>query len=650
MDLHLYSIMMPDTDHLEEICQDIKRQVETGVASCPLFEMTLVPEGTPPVDKAGEMCARFGKFQKRLKELGMPSGVLVQASIGHGWVLSEMFPYQPYVSLDQGKEYTIVCPYDRGFRSYIKNVFSTIAAQHPDTIMLDDDFRLMFARDGGACGCPLHVAAFNKQAGTDFTRQQIWEAVHLPGSEGDRYNEILLKTQQEALLDCAREMRKGIDEVDPTIPGSFCCVGNNAENGAEIAKIMAGNGNPVVVRINNGNYTPAGARFFSDVFLRAAQPIAKLRDQVDVILAETDTCPQNRYSTGAMSLHTHFTGTLLEGAQGAKHWITRLSSYEPQSGEYYRTILARYAGFYRKIADLVPRLAWQGLRIPVSAKPCFDFRRDISGMSAWSSCVLERLGLPIYFSARQGGITCLEGEGDLQFTDEELLQLLSGPMFLASDTAKHLIERGFGEYLGVDVLPWNGAQPSYEYLPEQHNRVKYQQKIMQLVPTDAATQELSAVYHSVSEASREYLFPGVTCYHNKLGGKIFVFSGTPKSVYNLIEAFSFLTWSRKQQLVAMVKAAGRMPVYYPGDAEMYLRSADVTDEAGKPTGTLFCAAFNIGLDPIEQLTLVAEKPVTEITRIASDGSEQPVSFTQKDGVLYLDMPCLTLTPEMLLLR
>ena len=43
--LHLYSIMLLDLEHLDEICQDIKEQYENGVSTCALFKMTLVPEG-----------------------------------------------------------------------------------------------------------------------------------------------------------------------------------------------------------------------------------------------------------------------------------------------------------------------------------------------------------------------------------------------------------------------------------------------------------------------------------------------------------------------------------------------------------------------------------------------------------------------------
>jgi len=644
MDLHLYTIMPLDTDHLEEICQDIRYQYENGTATCALFNMTLVPEGNPPVDKVGVLCAKYALFRDRLREMGLGSGVLVQASIGHGWVLSEMFPFQPFTALDSGHQPQIVCPMDEGFRDYIEHAFAVIAAHEPDTIMLDDDFRLMSFREGNGCGCPLHLAAFNRLAGTDFTREELNSQLRRHDAEGDRYNDIMIRVQKDALIDCARRMRAGIDSVNPALPGSFCCVGNNVECAVEIAEIMAGEGNPTVVRINNGNYTPAGARFFSNVFLRAAQSIAKLEGKVDVILAETDTCPQNRYSTGAMSLHTHFTGTLLEGAKGAKHWITRLSSFEPESGMAYRRVLGKYAGFYRTITDLLPGLTWRGCRIPTSDTPCFDYRRNNSGTNGWSECVLERLGLPMYFSPKTGGIACLEGSVDGAFEDKTIAEMLTGPVFLASDAAERLIERGFGADLGVDVRTWEGPQPSREILPFRSNVTNVQIGYKELVPLSEDVVENSTVYHTVDGVQMQRLFPGTTIYRNIRGGTAFTFCGTPRTAYSLTTAFSFLNYSRKQQLISMMQMAGELPVYYPDDAEVYLRAADMED------GKRFCAVFNIGLDPIDALTLVSDKPVDRIEKLLPDGTFCEVAFTvSEDGTLTLDTPCYTLDPVILVL-
>ena len=638
--LQTYSVMPLDTEHLEEICNDIKNQYESGIASCPLFKMTLVPEGNPPIDKAKIMCEQYALFKKKLSEDNIPSGILVQASIGHGWKLSEPFPYQRFTPLNDGKPQEIVCPYDEGFRDYIYNTLKTVASYSPCHIMIDDDLRLI-GRGSHGCGCPLHIKRFNELAKTNFTGEELDKIISC--GAGKNLTDIYIETQKESLIGAAKAMRAGIDSVNPSIPGSYCCVGNNAEFAYEIASILAGESNPVTVRINNGNYTAGGARFLTAAFQRAAAQIEKLKGKADIILAETDTCPQNRYSTGAMQLHSHFTGTILEGAKGAKHWITRLSAFEPESGIAYRKILAKYNGFYEALAEIVPELEWLGCRIPVNDKPVYHFSdvwdASVDGHNAWSSCVLERLGLPMYFSSAPGGVLCLEDEVFL--SDEQLMKAFEKPMLIASDSAIRLIQRGFGKYIGVYVREHIGNVPSVEKAANG-NIMPVQKKIKELVP-GYKTEEISEVYHTVDNKNFEKLFPGITKYKNELGGTIFVFCGTPNTNYHISEAFSFLNYTRKQQLIEMLQSTDSLPLYYPNDEEVYLRAANTKD------GKLFTAIFNIGLDPIEKLELVCSRKITEISKLTPTGEKEKIDFSEKDDKLILDCPCNTLEPAVLFL-
>ena len=645
--LHLYSIMPLDTDHLEAVCQDILAQYQQGVATCPLFCMTLVPEGNPPADKAALLSGKYKQFRSRLRELGVPSGVLVQATIGHGWRLSEMFPFQRYTSFNSGEETNTACPFDPGFRDYIFNALKTVAAAGPDTIMIDDDFRLI-ARKGRGCACPLHMRRFRELSGTELSREALWEIVSDESHEKClEYTEYMVQAQRESIVETARVMRAGIDAVDPALPGSFCCVGHNAEFAGEVAQILAGKGNPVIIRINNGNYLTASPRSVCNSFRRAASQIAKLRGTADILLAETDTCPQNRYSTGAMPLHTHFTGSLLEGAAGAKQWITRLHAFEPESGKAYRRVLGSHRGFYEALAALVPALRWRGCRIPVCDKPYFRFGSAYDRIAAgfgWASCVLERLGIPHYYSADPGGVVCLEGAAVIdRMEDGALLDILRGPVFLASDAAERLIARGLGRYLGADVRPWTGKAPTNERLFINDNTTNLQVGLRELVPNAPGVIEDSEVFHSVDKVHRERLFPGTTIYKNELGGTVFLFCGTPQAEFNLVEAFAFLNWSRKQQLLRMLAGTGELPVYCPGDEEVYLRAADM------PDGGLFCGVFNIGMDPIETTELVCARAVTRIEKLLPDGSRAAVPF-RRDGDRYiLDTASPVLDPTILFL-
>ncbi len=636
--LYSYTIMALDTEHLEEICQDIKEQYEKGIADCALFSMTLVPEGNPPSDKVTILCKKFAKFQKRLSEMGLSSGILVQATVGHGWILGEMFPYQTHVNFTDGVATRVACPYDEGFKKYIYNVMATIASYNPACVMIDDDFRTIWYK-GEGCACPLHMAEFNKRACTNLSSRELWKIVNEKTELAKKYTDIFIDVQRDSLIETAKVMRAGFDSVNPKLPVSYCCCGNNAEFAYEIASTLAGKGNPVTIRINNGNYTPQGTRFFSRVFHRAATQIAKLKGKADIILAETDTCPQNRYSVSAQGLHTHFTGSILEGVCGAKHWITRLIAYEEKSGIAYRKILGRNRGFYEKLAELQPSLKWRGCRIFVPSTPDFTYGRVKEEWDGWSYYVLERLGLPMYFSSEMGGVVCLEGDVDTRLSNSEILEILKGPVILASDTALNLINRGFGKYLGVDIRTWTGKQPVREIIGINGKHTKIQDKIMEIVPLSEKTVAYSYMCNTTDYENYDPLFPGVTGYTNELGGKIFVFCGSPTSEYSISSGtFSFLNLSRKEQIIDMLRKTGEMPVYFPGDEEVYLKAADINESK------LLCAIFNLGFDTIENVELVCDFNAKGFSYLTPNGDIIPLDFKKEIDKYILNISAKTLDP------
>ena len=130
--MYLYSIMALDTEHLEEICQDIRNQYENGVANCALFMVMLVPEGSPAIDKATIAAEKYILFRDRLREMGLECGILVQCTIGHGYPLDSPFAFQAMHGLSGGAPSNIVCPYDQDFRAYLRSQFATLAACEPN--------------------------------------------------------------------------------------------------------------------------------------------------------------------------------------------------------------------------------------------------------------------------------------------------------------------------------------------------------------------------------------------------------------------------------------------------------------------------------------------------------------------------------------
>ena len=81
---------------------------------------------------------------EELEKRGLNAGILVQATIGHGYSVGVKPPFQNIIAVDGTPSFTI-CPYDEDFRTYIRDGFAEIAKRKPTSIMVDDDFRL-FAR------------------------------------------------------------------------------------------------------------------------------------------------------------------------------------------------------------------------------------------------------------------------------------------------------------------------------------------------------------------------------------------------------------------------------------------------------------------------------------------------------------------------
>ena len=642
--MHSYSIMNLDMEHIDEICADIQSQIENGIAIMPLFMIKLVPEGIPAIDKATPECKKYIIYRDRLRAMGIKSGILAQCTIGHDYALDQMFGFQPYVNLTDGDARYVVCPYDPGFQAYIQQQFAILAQTAPDMIMVDDDFRLIF-RAGKGCACPLHLAQIKKRVNAPVTRADLLARMQAEDSADGLYTNAFVGTQGESLIASARAMRAGIDSVDAHIPGSYCCCGPDSEFAADIAEILAGAGNPVVVRINNSCYTPLGMKRFSwKASQRAALAVDLLRDRVDYILAETDTCPQNRYSTSAAFLHAHFTASIIEGARGAKHWITRLFEYEPGAGVAYRKKLAKYSNFYEELAKIGLSLKWKGCRIPTYREMRLSYRElGFYSSNSWGFTVLERLGVPMYYGSAAGGTVFLDENCCHRFTKAQKKAFLHGNCVLTGEAAEMLAREGFAEYTGVQAEQWTGDHPSFEVLHAIGKRVTPQQKMRKLTPISDAVQICSTVYHLHNGKDSIPLFPGSTCYHNPFGGCVTVFAGTCDTEYAFGTAFSFLCGYRKAQFVNILRENGDLPVYYPEDAEVFLKVAETPDRE------LFCAIFNMGFDPLDELPLTVDRPITRVTRLMPDGTRQPLDFRADGDTLCIQTAVTSPEPAILFL-
>ena len=648
--LYTYSIVPLSEDHFEERVADLIDQHKRNISSVPLFSVIIEPEGDPVWSKGAEIARIYRKYKTELDKAGVPSGILLQSTFGHGTDVMARAPFQ-FMEPMNGRKLFAYCPMDEGVLDHLCKEIKLIAAEHPSVLMLDDDVRIIM-RPGICCGCPLHMAEYNRRMNTSFTKEELNTHLRSHG-QNDPLVQGFVTLMRDTLIHAVTRMRAAVDEVDPSILGVSCTSGDECDSVIYTNPIWCGKGNPTIVRTPNGTYAPITVKYLSDTMRRAAVSGARLRDNgIDITLAECDTIPYNRYGKNARYLHSHFTASLLEGLKGSKHWITRTSSYEPKSGVAFRDVLAKHYGFYEKIAELSDKLTFVGANSCFTEQKWYDFSRNAIWQyhsNCWASNHLERMGLPFYFSNKRYGATFLEDTIARDLPDEEIRAMFEGgSVFMSAQVARDLEARGYGHLLGVSATDFDhgtlGDVMGESFDDDCTLFCKSQKNFMLLTPTSEKTKVLSFNYR-YDDSKLINVSPAVTKFEREDGRFTVVFCGTPATEHNYIEGFSFLNETRKQQLITLLSEAGSLPVYLPSDNELCLRAGYLDD------GRLLAAIFDLGYDPEEKTVLYLEKEPTEIFRLDENGNEIPVSFeATKDGFWSLDTVCEPLYPLVLLIK
>lgn len=646
--LYTYSVIPLTESNFAERCNDIEEQVKNNVCIMPLFLMALVPEGNPVWDKATKMAELYGRYRDELGKRGVECGILVQASLGHGYKITPN-PFQKHIGLfkPDGESLNCCCPEDAEFIKHFCSALTVLAKEHPRAIMIDDDFRILL-KEGCGCACPLHMREFNRRTGLHMTREELAEYI-LTHDENDALTDVFRDIQRDSLIKAITSFRKAVDGVDPTIRGINCTSGQICEAVAYTSRIWAGEGNPSMVRIPNGIYAPLSTRGFSDLIRGTAMGVSNLKNRgVDIILAEADTIPFNRYGKSARYLHAQYTAALLGGTKGAKHWISRTSAFEPDSGKAYRKILKENYGMYEKLAELGDEIRWVGINGAFIHQEKFSFHKEPHWRyhkSDWIPKHIERMGLPFFFSEENSGLAIIEEEMVPLMSDSQIEKMFEKSVFVDGRSALELTERGFGSLMGVNVKEWTKPVPKAETFDGTAEcACTIQKNYKEIEITDENTVALSHNYR-LNSGVAELLAPAVTLHRRENGNITAVFCGSPDVEFNYYEGFSILNETRKNQLVSVMTEAGVLPIYCKGDDELCLQAGYLSD------GSLLAAIYNLGIDPTERLTLCLENEPHSVKKMTGDGTFADVSFSRIGSSVYeLDCSAEAMMPVILKIK
>ena len=625
--------------HEEDAAADIADLAACGVVTHNAFCCTLTPEGDPMFDKASVLAGRFLAHRAALrKRSDVPCGILIQATIGHGWTPNIPSPGLKFLP-GNGRERYIFCPLGKEFRTYIAAQIRTLAACKPDFFMLDDDFRMLTGRDG--CFCEEHVSGFNRLTGKNDTAETLREAIRRDGTVARAYDAWL----QQTLEDLARIIRGAMDHEAPGIPCSYCICARDIRHAASIGRILRGNGG-LRLRINNGSYMEDSVRSVPGNMLRSARQALYLPEEAE-LLDEPDTCPQNRYSTSSAMLHDHLTRAMLSNYAGAKLWITRFA-FEPASGRAYREVLKKYARFYRALFAL--NFREDGILSPLPSRPPFNFPQGKDPAPEAGSWFTQTavMGFPfrLGLSSSRPAVSALSGDDCGQLTDDDIRLLFDGDLILDGSAALELTRRGFGKALGVTASAWGDLpSPSFEAKADGSGFIKLSRDsrpVRLTLDPGVSGEVLTWISHRTSDLTDDArrTAPGAIRLTRPDGHALFVMAASLRPFD--FSAFSYLNETRKAQFAKYWSE--KIPVYYDGDAEMMVRTG--RDAAGNRIVVLSA----VSPEGVSRPRLVFRDPVRELERLTPGGVWEKAAFTADGAAVTPELEVKVLFPEVLRVR
>ncbi len=595
--------------------------------------LPLNPQGKDPYVKVKIYAERFGRLKKYMDIPGIRLGVLMQQTIGHSATWNKNpnrdLTWQRTVTMNNDPSIRF-CPLDPDFREYIRKSVAGIFAHKPDFTIWDDDLR-GYIQDKPECFCMRHVQYFNDKYKTNYSPTELQEAVR-NAPDNDKLLKQFAEARFETLADFMSMIRSELDKCNPDADGIFCTVGTQTTDMARFAKVTAGK-NPTSVRIGSGLYLEREVRAIVNRTVKTSIQVAMLRDELDQMLDESDTCPHSLFSKTAQTMNLHIVIGLLHGLDGGKLWIANTRFYDPETIIKFPQTIGRNQGLYRELHRTLKGVKWHGATLSV---PCaYDDPRptypgSFYNQMSWIEQLTGFIGLPHnYAKAKVKAIHLLCGTQVNYFTTEELKRFLAEGCILDAAAAKLLAEKNLAQYVGVKPEALTEKASAGEWMKGMDYPIRvFGDTKYKLVPVDSANapEYLSEFRDNdfyQSEVTKK-VCDGAALFKNSLGGKVVTVP------FEISVSRISVVPERQNYMRKIYDLMGVLPAWSCEPFDIYFRFGTLAN--GKQDIAAVC---NISYEPMEEVNIGVKKVPSKIEKLAQDGGWDECKFTVKGNKLVI---------------
>lgn len=493
------------------------------------------------------------------------------------------------------------CPLDPDFRKMAADYVRDFARAGVEMIMYDDDFRYLRMR-AFACTCKRHMKLFCEEIGEEITPRELMDKALTGGK--NRYRDAWMRVNGRVLSDFARDMRRALDEVNPSVRMGLCAVmslwDKDGVDAATVTRILAGNTKPFMrligapywaVKVEHGN-----SRLQNVIELHRMERC--FAGEGIEIFAEGDSFPRPRHACPASYVELFDMAMRCDGGFDGilKYSLDLYATVDYEKGYVDRQL--RNKKKYDFIDKHFREKSSVGIKIyekmnKLSDTVIPDTMKDKSevfeGFYPAASRMMADSSIPTVFSG-EGVCTAIFGENARDLPKGAL----TGGIILDCAAARILTEAGVDvglrEVLGEESYRFEYF-PDYEEQPASTGLRAYKIKV-----------DESAVIKSYFVESNPYLFirknetPAAYLYENADGVRFLVFSF---DAYYNGEAMN-RSYARSRQISdAVVWLSGRkLPAYCYGNPDLYVMAKK--SETEMAVGLLNCFADE-AIEPVIEL-------------------------------------------------
>lgn len=611
----------------------------------------------PSRDYITHYAENFKEVKQRVAPLGIQCGWWFCSSvhIGH----SERFTH--LTSADGNESYSALCPLDPAFTDWIYEcvaLFTRIAS--PDFIFMEDDMTIRRHTRSEGCFCKFHLKEFSRRKGKYYTPEELTSIFETKTPEALQLLREWRNLSKHALVVLSESVRRAVDSIDPSIPIGAMESGTSDEDGNcayAVAKALAGQRHTPFSRLYGSIYNGVQAQEIPRALFHPIYSKQHITKDFKYFF-ESDCFPHTRFFTSGKEMQAMISAAYSAGFDGST-LQTQQCLDDANEDLAFASAFTNERPRHEALHQIAKQCELKGVEITFD--PFYNTLEKSNKTPFWAKPV-ALMGIP--YTSLKSDVAFWDYRPAKFYPHEEILEYLSKTLFLDGAAAKALCDRGYGEYLGVELGEDVATAPFVHdccareiicdgYAPDSKGRNMAIPhlfssgncgKLLEIRVIDESTEVLTEAY----TFQHNFVCPAMTRFQNKHGGTIIVMGMTVEKNYSQ----SLFNYRRQKLFHQLLTEACDKFVLVKNDPRIFtLMNEPLKENRNDFIGLL--TLINLSSDDRSELILHLPqkwKAFREILSMDENGEWKSASFTLTDDGVRIHQQATYLSPTYLLFK